>query len=200
MYSVLIAMCTSASTPLRHTEWHGRSSNAPLDKWARTLGAWELWAFKGEVKIKGQLWNLSPSFWNCSPWNHENWLSSDAQTGDSSVPGHSPKMYPGTVNPRITHLEAQYFDPVRFLVLRGGIPVHGEFPRNLDSEILSLWIRSMCTGRMTQLHIKNHQESAATKSKGRRKAKSDKTQIHVLTNSRFTKHRTCGMPAAKTII
>ena len=51
------------------------------------------------------------------------------------------------VNPRTKNLESQGLDAIRFVMLRGGIPRSREFPRNLDSEILSLRIPGMRADR-----------------------------------------------------
>ena len=53
-----------------------------------------------------------------------------------------------TANPQTKSLEFQGFDSVRFLIFRMEFPgPKREFPRNLDSDILTLWILSMWTGR-----------------------------------------------------
>ena len=54
----------------------------------------------------------------------------------------------GTANPETKNLDVQGFDSVRLIGVTGGIPESiGNFPRNLDSEIPSLWVLSMWTGR-----------------------------------------------------
>ena len=54
---------------------------------------------------------------------------------------------PFTASPHTKNLEFQGFDSVRFLLVRGGIlRARREDYRNLDSEVLNLWILSIWTG------------------------------------------------------